>query len=276
MIVDAHQHFWSLESGRYGWLTPEFGVLYRDYAPEDLQPHLHQAGVDRTVLVQAADSLAETDAMLAQADRHEFIGAVVGWLPLTDPAATATALGTYGKHPKFVGVRHLIHEEPDPDWLVREPVQESLGLLAEHGLSFDVVSLLPRHLEHVVTTAARHPGLRLVIDHLSKPRIKDAGWEPWAGQLAECARFANVHAKVSGLVTEADHERWTLDDLRPYVAHALACFGPERLMAGSDWPVCLLAGDYERVWDAYRTLLSGSDTARVLGGTAREFYRFDR
>lgn len=180
MIVDAHQHFWNIETGDYPWLTPDAGVLYRTYAPEDLAPELQAAGVDATILVQAADSYAETDAMLAQADAHPFIAGVVGWVPLTRTEEAAEAIARYGKHRKFVGVRHLIHEEPDPDWLVRESVLESLGLLAAAGLTFDVVSLLPRHLEHVVTIAERHPELRIVIDHLSKPRIKDREWEPWA------------------------------------------------------------------------------------------------
>ncbi|NUR84960.1 MAG: amidohydrolase family protein [Nonomuraea sp.] len=271
MIVDAHQHFWNLETGSYPWLTPEAGVLYRTYAPADLAPELAAAGVDGTVLVQAADSIEETESMLALADANDFILGVVGWIPLTDPRAAAEAIERYGRHPKFVGVRHLIHEEPDPDWVVQDGVLESLGLLAEAGLTFDVVSLLPRHLEHVVTLAVRHPGLRIVIDHLSKPRIKDRAWEPWAAQLAAAAACPNVYAKVSGLVTEADHESWTVEDLRPYVEHALAVFGPGRLMFGSDWPVALLAADYQRVHRAARELVGADE---VFSQTAARFYGF--
>lgn len=274
MIVDAHQHFWDLETGDYPWLTPDQGVLYRTYAPDDLRPELERAGVDRTVLVQAADSYADTDAMLAQADAHEFVGAVVGWVPLTRPGEAAEAVERYARHPKFRGVRHLIHDEPDPDWLVREEVLESLGLVAAAGLTFDVVSLLPRHLDHVVTVAERHPSLKIVIDHLSKPRIKDGEWEPWATGIARAAHLPNVYAKVSGLVTEADHRAWTIEDLRPYVGHAVDLFGPERLMAGSDWPVALLAADYQTVWEAARALLGGTDHDLVFGGTARGFYGF--
>ncbi|GAA4097226.1 amidohydrolase family protein [Nonomuraea soli] len=268
MIVDAHQHFWNLETGSYPWLTPELGVLHRTYAPADLLPHLEAAGVERTVLVQAADSLDDTEAMLALAAEHDFIAGVVGWLPLMDLGDT---LERYGDRLK--GVRHLIHDEPDPDWLGRQPVLESLGRLAEAGLSFDVVSDLPRHLEHVETIAARYPELRLVIDHLSKPDVRAGEWEPWAGNLARVARFPNVHVKVSGLVTEADHENWTVEDLRPYVEYALELFGPERLMCGSDWPVALLAADYETVWTVHSALLAGTDRDKVLGGTAVEFYR---
>jgi L-fuconolactonase len=274
VIVDAHQHFWNLETGDYPWLTPDSGVLYRTYAPQDLRPELTAAGVDRTVLVQAADSYAETDAMLALSDAHDFIGAVVGWIPLLDPEETAEALARYKKHRKFRGVRHLIHDEPDPDWLMQDQVLESLGQVAAAGLTFDVVSLLPRHLDHVVTLARRHPTLKIVIDHLSKPRIKDHEWEPWATQLARAAEHSNVYAKVSGLVTEADHESWTVEDLRPYVEYAVELFGPGRLMAGSDWPVALLAADYRTVWEVAGALLSGTDRDQVFGGTASSFYGF--
>ncbi|MFC5817087.1 amidohydrolase family protein [Nonomuraea harbinensis] len=276
MIVDAHQHFWNLETVEYPWLTPASGVLYRTYAPEHLIPELRATGVDRTVLVQAADSRAETDAMLAHADAHPFIAGVVGWIDLTDPGEAAKALDRYRPHPKFVGVRHLIHDEPDPDWLVRDGVLESLGLLAAAGLAFDVVSLLPRHLDHVVTVAGRHPGLKLVVDHLSKPRIRDRAWEPWATKIAAAAAYPNVFAKVSGLVTEADHERWSVEDLRPYVEHAVACFGPERLMFGSDWPVALLAADYRTVLEAARALLGGAGAEQVFGATATRVYGLDQ
>ncbi|MFI7421870.1 amidohydrolase family protein [Nonomuraea sp. NPDC049684] len=274
MIVDAHQHFWDLETGDYPWLTPEAGVLYRTYAPHDLAPELARTGVDRTVLVQAADSYAETDALLALAGAHDFVGAVVGWIPLLRPDEAAEAIARYAGNPKFRGVRHLIHDEPDPDWLVRDEVLESLGLLAAAGLTFDVVSLLPRHLDHVVTLAGRHPSLKIVVDHLSKPRIRDREWEPWAGGLARAAAFPNVYAKVSGLVTEADHRNWTVEDLRPYVEHAVELFGPDRLMAGSDWPVALQAADYRTVWEVTGALLGGTDRDLVLGETARGFYGF--
>ncbi|MEV0148525.1 MULTISPECIES: amidohydrolase family protein [unclassified Nonomuraea] len=275
MIVDAHQHFWDLGTGSYPWLTPEHGVLYRTYRPADLAPELATAGVDATVLVQAADSYEENDALLALADAHDFVAAVVGWVPLTRPDEAAAAIERYARHPKFRGVRHLIHDEPDPDWVVQETVLESLGLLAEAGLTFDMVSQLPRHLDHVVTLAERHPALRVVVDHLSKPRVREHLWEPWASQIARVAELPNVYAKVSGLVTEADHESWTVEDLRPYVDHAVQVFGPERLMAGSDWPVALLAADYGTVWQVTSSLLGGTDRDLVLGETARRFYAFE-
>ncbi|QFY10709.1 amidohydrolase family protein [Nonomuraea phyllanthi] len=274
-VVDAHQHFWNLETGSYPWLTPEHGPIHRTFEPPELIPQLAAAGVERTVLVQAMDSYADTDAMLAQADAYDVIGAVVGWVPLNRPDEAAVALERYRRHPRFAGVRHLIHDDPDPDWVIQDSVIEGLGLLAGAGLPFDVVAVLPRHLEHVPVLAERVPGLRMVIDHLAKPPIEEKGWEPWASLLARAAECPGVYAKVSGLNTAADAETWTGEDLRPYVEHALEVFGPERLMFGSDWPVALLAGDYAKVWRETNAVLSGlppADRAAVLGGTATRFY----
>lgn len=275
MIIDAHQHFWNLEEQSYPWLTPDAGAIYRTFEPPELEPQLQAAGVRATVLVQAMDSYEDSDAMLARADRFAWIAGVVGWIPLTRPAEAERALERYSKHPRFKGIRHLIHEEPDPDWLLQDSVTESLQLLANRDLTFDVVSVLPQHLRHVPTLCERVPGLRMVIDHLSKPPIKDKGWQPWADLLAEAAASRNVYAKVSGLNTAADWQNWTADDLRPYIDHALEAFGPERLMFGSDWPVATLADDYQRVLDETRRALqtlAPSDRERIFSGTADAFY----
>jgi len=274
-VVDAHQHVWNLETGEYAWLTPELGPLYRTFTPAELEPELRRAGVDAGVLVQAADSFADTEAMLDAAARHDWIAGVVGWVPLTDPAAADAALERFGEHAVFRGVRHLIHEEPDPDWLLQDAVGAGLRRLAQRGLTFDVVAVLPRHLEHVPGLARAHPDLRLVIDHLAKPPIKERGWEPWAGLLAAAAEHPNVYAKVSGLNTAADFATWSAADLRPYVEFALERFGADRLMFGSDWPVAILAGDYQRVWQETNAVIAGlsaSERAAILGGTATAFY----
>lgn len=276
MIIDAHQHFWNLERVEYPWLTAESGPIYRTFEEPDLEPHLDAGGVDGTVIVQAADSIADTDYMLEVAGRWPRILAVVGWVPLYRPDEAATALDRYQKDRRFVGVRHLIHDEPDSDWLLRDDVQDGLALLAERGLSFDVVAVLPRHLEHVPMLAERHPDLRMVIDHLAKPPIKDRGWQPWADRLAATAACPNVYAKLSGLNTAADWASWTADDLRPYVEHALQAFGADRVMYGGDWPVTLLAGDYPKVLRETETLLADidpADRARIMGDTAANFYR---
>lgn len=276
MIVDAHQHFWNLDRVAYPWLTPEYGPIHRSFEEPDLQPHLDAAGVDGTVIVQSMDSYPDTDYMLEVADRWPRIWAVVGWVPLTRPGEAAEALDRYRRDRRFVGVRHLIHEEADPDWLLRPDVQDGLALLAERDLTFDVVAVLPRHLAHVPVLAQRFPGLRLVIDHLAKPLIRERGWQPWADLLARAAELPNVYAKVSGLNTAAEPASWSADDLRPYVDHAVERFGVDRLMYGGDWPVALLAGDYPKVWRETQALLADLDPAsraRILGGTAIEFYR---
>lgn len=277
-VIDAHQHFWNLETGEYPWLSADYGPLYRTFAPDELAPQLQATGVDGTVLVQAADSVADTAAMLAQAEAHDWITGVVGWVPLDRPEEAATVLDRHAGHPAFVGVRHLIHEEADPDWVVGDRVLDGLALLAEHDLTFDVVAVLDRHLEHVPTLAERLPGLRLVIDHLAKPPIKEQGWEPWASLLRRAAEAPNVSAKISGLNTAADWESWSAEELRPYVEHALEVFGPQRLMWGSDWPIALLAGDYESVWRETNALIAPLHVGErddVLGGTATRVYRLD-
>lgn len=276
MIIDAHQHFWDLDRIAYPWLVADgLEPLRRRFDETDLVPQLDACGIDRTVLVQSLDSAEDTDFMLEVADRWPRVAAVVGWVPLTDPDAAAAALEARRKDRRFVGVRHLIHDEPDEDWLLREDVGAGLDVLAAAGLTFDVVAVTPRHLAHVPVIAAQHPDLRLVIDHLAKPPIADSGWQPWADLLTRAAAHPNVYAKVSGLNTAA-RPGWTATDLRRYVEHAVDVFGPERLMFGSDWPVATLADDYERVWSETGRVLAGltdDERALVLGGTAAEFYR---
>ncbi|TWD75199.1 L-fuconolactonase [Kribbella amoyensis] len=276
MIIDAHQHFWDLDRLAYPWLDADgLEPLRRSYDETGLDDLLATCGVDRTVLVQSLDSAEDTDFMLEVADRWSRVAAVVGWVPLTDPDAAAAAVAERTKDPRFVGVRHLIHDEPDEDWLLREDVGAGLEVLALSNLTFDVVAVTPRHLAHVPVIAAQHPSLRIVIDHLAKPPIAAGPWQPWADLLARAARHPNVYAKLSGLNTAAK-PGWTADDLRPYVEHALRVFGPERLMFGGDWPVATLADEYERVWTETGRVLADLDEderALVLGGTAAEFYR---
>lgn len=276
MIIDSHQHFWNLERHSYPWLTSVYGPIQRTFEPGDLEPLLRECGVSATVVVQAMDSYEDTDAMLERADRTSWIRGVVGWVPLDRPAEAATALERYAQHPRFKGVRHLIHEQPDPDWLLQDSVTDGLRLLAERGLSFDVVSVLPRHLEHVPVLCERVPELRIVIDHLSKPPIKERGWQPWADLIADAATSPNVFAKVSGLNTAADWESWTADDLPRYLEHAIEHFGARRLMFGSDWPVANLAGGYVKAVRETQGALNSigaQDQPAIWAGTANAFYR---
>lgn len=274
VVIDAHQHVWDLAKVSYPWLTPETGILHRTYSFDELAPQLDACGVDRTVLVQAADSVEETRWMQAVADAHPQVAAIVAWVPLDDAPEAARLLDDYAADRRIVGIRHLIHDEPDEDWLLRPAVREGLALLAERGLTFDAVAVTDRHLQHVSTIAAAHPSLKIVIDHLAKPPIAAAGWMPWADSLAMASTYPNVYAKVSGLNTAADPD-WTAADLKPYVDHALDVFGADRLMFGGDWPVALLSGDYRRVWDAVTEVLadrSAIERDAVLGGTAAAFY----
>ncbi len=280
MIVDSHQHFWNLDEVYYSWLVPAYGPIYRTFEPSELEPQLRRAGVDRTVLVQSACNFEDTEAMLAQAAEHEWIGAVVGWVPLSQPTLAAKALDRYSTDPWFKGVRHLNHEEADPDWLVRPEVIDGLRLLEARGLTFDVIAVHPLHLKHVPALAAACPDLRMVIDHLAKPPIASGEYGAWKAEMSAAAEHPNVYAKVSGLNTAADWESWTGADLVESIGHSLDVFGAERLMFGSDWPVAILAGDYAKVWNETNAALDelgtgDAERAAILGGTAAAFYRIE-
>ena len=273
--VDAHQHFWNLELVEYPWLTSDFAPIQRTFEPPELEPQLRAAGIDYTVLVQAANSYADTDFMLQQADRYPWIGAVVGWVPLLGPAEAERALARYMEHPVFRGVRHLIHDEPDPDWIVQERALEGLRVLAAAGISFDFVAVFPHHLKHIPTVAERVPDLRIIIDHLAKPPLRTGNLEQWGAELAAAARYPNVYAKFSGLNTVVDWDTWSAEDIKPAIDRAIELFGPDRLMFGSDWPVATLAGDYAKVWRETNRALEGHserDLDLMLGDTARQVY----
>ncbi|MBB6674519.1 amidohydrolase family protein [Cohnella nanjingensis] len=275
MRVDAHQHFWNLEKLSYPWLIPAYGPIFRTFEAPELEPQLRSAGMDKTVIVQAANAFEDTDYMLKTAEAYEWVGGVVGWVPLDRPDEVFRKLELYAKNPYLKGVRHLIHEESDPDWVIRPEVIEGLKVLAQFNMSFDVVAVFPNHLKHIPTLAEKVPNLRMVIDHLAKPPIKDRGWEPWAGQLAAAAASPNVYAKISGLNTAAS-ENWSAAELQRYTDYAIEVFGASRLMFGSDWPVAILNGDYASVWRETNALLEGrtrEEIDAILGGTAVEFYR---
>jgi len=278
MRVDTHQHFWNLAKVEYPWLAPAYGPIYANFAPQDLEPQLRAAGIDRTVLVQSANSNEDTVSMLTQAECYDWIGAVVGWVPLYDHAAAARLLDRYAGHPKWRGVRHLNHEEADPDWLIRSDVLGGLKLLEERGMTFDVVAIFPKHIGHVPRLAEHAPELKIIIDHLAKPPIKEKKMEEWRAAMARCAQYPNVYAKVSGLNTAADWNHWSAADLQPYIDAAIELFGAERCMFGSDWPVAILAGDYAKVWRETNEALRGRSQAEVdavLGGTAQRVYRIE-
>ncbi|MEY9852719.1 L-fuconolactonase [Leifsonia sp. EB41] len=272
MTVDAHLHLWDLDRVAYPWLTDALAPINRTFAFDEVRPQLEQAGIDRVVLVQAANSVEDSAAMFAVSS--PLVAGVVAWVDLLDPAAAARQLDGWAEHPTFVGVRHLIHDEPDADWLGRPEVRASLALLAARGLSFDVIGVLPRHLEHALSIADELPSLRLVVDHLGTPPVGADSAEPWAGLLAELSRRPNVSVKLSGLTTlggGADAAQ-----LRPYVSHAFDAFGPARVLYGGDWPVSTLAGPYAETWataDALLAGLSADERADVLTHAAERAYR---
>lgn len=272
-MIDAHQHFWDPRPGRSPAI-PADHPLFRTFSPEHLQPELDACGVDFTVVVQAADAQWETDELLDLAARTPFLSGVVGWLPLQDPEATQAAITRY-RGSSLCGVRHLLHLEPDQQWLRRQDVVESLRLLGAAGLAFDVVAVRPALLEELLEVAPAVPQTRFVLDHLGKPPIREKGWQPWSDLVARVAEHENVFAKISGLTTAADPENWSPDDLLPYVEHAVEHFGSKRLLWGSDWPVSLQAGDYSRhyaaVLESLREL-APADREAVMGRTAAAVY----
>ncbi|WP_276353269.1 amidohydrolase family protein [Cohnella caldifontis] len=273
--IDAHVHVWNVEKVRYDWPTPADGALYRNIEPPELAPLLEEAGIAGAVLVQAADHEAETAYLLKKAAEAERVKGVVGWVPLDRPYEAGKQLERLTKNPYFKGVRHLIHCEADPDWIVRDEVIEGLKMLASFALPFDVVAVYPNHLRHVPYLAEKVPNLRMVLDHLAKPPIRDGNLEEWARQLGEAAEYPNVCAKLSGLNTACDWNDWSAEDWMPCVEEAFRAFGAGRLMFGSDWPVANLAGGYRRVWEATLDVLGGrspEERDAVLGGTAARFY----
>ena len=274
MIVDSHQHFWQVGRFDYPWMSPELGVLYRDFLPSQLEPILQQCGVAETVLVQASNSLAETHWLLSLADGYPSIAGVVGWVDLTD-AGMEQELEVLTANPKFKGVRHLVESEPAEDWLVQPSVLRGLRVLASYGVSYDLL-VHTRHLKHARTVAESCPELQLVIDHMAKPPIRSGEVKEWAQEIKAVAVCPNVYCKLSGLVTEANLTSWRPEDLQPFVERALEYFGTSRMMFGSDWPVCLLAASYDQVLECFDLLLAGlSKTERhsVFGENATKFYR---
>jgi len=266
--IDSHQHFWNPSRGDYDWMPMDNVILARPYGPADLEPHLSATGIEQTVLVQAAPTVAETEYMLGIADASPRVAGVVGWIDFDDPSH-AHHLRRLANHPKFLGVRPMIQDIPDDSWMLRGEIQWAYELLIEHDLTFDALGF-PRHLDNFLTLLKRYPDMRVVIDHCMKPQIRHHSQESFAHWAAGMAR----RCKFSGLVTESDG--CSLDMMRPYVDHLLNAFGPDRMMWGSDWPVCCLETSYEE-WFAAACELTADlpDDAqdKIYGATAKAFYR---
>jgi L-fuconolactonase len=276
-VVDAHHHLLDPARVDNTWLTPELAPIDRRFDAGDLAPELETAGVERTILVQTISSVEETREFLVTAATVSFIGGVVGWVDLTDPgvvdALDALRGGPGGEW--LVGIRHQVHDEPDPEWLLRADVRRGLATIESAGLAYDLL-VRSREMPAALVVAREMPGLRFVIDHLAKPPIRTGATEPWARLIRSFGELPNVSCKLSGLVTEADPKAWQVADLAPFVEIALETFGPRRLLFGSDWPVCLLAASYADVIAAARELteaLSTSERAAIFGGAAEAAYR---
>lgn len=273
MKVDAHQHYWHPARGDYDWMPMDNAVLARAYGPSDLAPMLARHGIDQTVLVQAAASVHETEYMLGIADATESVGGVVGWVDFEKPS-DLRHLQRLAQHPKFCGVRPMIQDIEDVNWMLREEVQWGFRAIVDLDLTFDALGF-PRHLKNFLVILKRYPQMRVVIDHCMKPQIRDRAFDDWAPGMTRLARETGAYVKFSGIVTEST-DGWTVDDLKPYADHVLTEFGPARVMWGSDWPVCQLQASYDRWREVAGVLtdhLSGPEKARVFGGTAAEFYR---
>jgi L-fuconolactonase len=274
--VDAHHHFWDPGRADYPWMTDALAAIRRPFGPDDLRPLIDRAGIDRTVLVQTRSSLEETREFLAIAAETEFVAGVVGWVELTG-GQVGDALAELRAGPggdRLVAIRHQVHDEDDAEWLCRPDVRRGIEAVGRAGLAYDLL-VRTRELPAAVDTVRALPDVPFVVDHIAKPPIATGELEPWAENLAAIAACPNVCCKLSGMLTEADWERWTIDDLRPYVDVVLEVFGPGRLMFGSDWPVSLLAADYQRVVDATRELLgelTPDEQAGVFGRNATRFY----
>jgi L-fuconolactonase len=281
VIVDSHQHVWDLTRAAYPWLGPDLSPIDRTIDFSGALPSMRAAGVDATVLVQAADNAEDTANLIRTADQHPEVVGIVAWVPLDQPHAAFRMLDEYRSDRRIVGVRNLLHARPDPRWVLSDDVDSGLGVLETAGLTFDYVTGGPAALAHVPTISSRHPELSIVIDHLGKPPIGGTGEErtSWRDLIRKAAAHPRVFAKISGLYASVGNlDGWTVDAVRPFLEDALDAFGADRLMFGSDWPISLLAGGYERTWWAVTEMVSGLDAheqGAILGGTASAFYRLD-
>ena len=273
MKIDAHQHFWKYNESDYVWMGPEHATIRRDFLPADLAPLLDSVDFDGSVAVQARQMTEETRWLLRLAEDHPRMLGVVGWVDLCSTDAEAQ-ISAFASHPRLVGVRHVVHDEPDNEFVLRVDFQRGVGLLEPAGLTYDLL-LFPRHIRPAVRLADAFPNQRFVVDHIAKPPIVAGETEPWATDLREIARRDNVWCKLSGMVTEADHRSWAPSDMTPYLDVVLEAFGVDRLMIGSDWPVCTLAGEYREVMEIvlrYVDRLSPDERGAILGGTCARFY----
>jgi L-fuconolactonase len=274
MHIDAHQHFWIYDPREYEWIDETMTPLRRDFLPANLRQELEREGFQGSVAVQARQSLRETRSLLDFATQSPFILGVVGWVDLRSPQAGAD-LKQLAQNPKLVGIRHIVQSEPDDRFLLQSDFLRGISLLGQFDLAYDIL-IYPKHLTVAAEFVRRFPEQRFVLDHMAKPEIRSGKINQWKKGIAELAAYPNVYCKLSGLVTEADCNRWKPEDMRPYLDAAFEYFEANRLMIGSDWPVCTLAGSYSQVMGLVKEYLSGhseQEREAVLGGNAKRFWR---
>lgn len=272
--IDAHQHFWKFNAAQYGWIGADQHVLRRDFLPADLEAELAAAGIGGTIAVQAQQNIDETGWLLALADRYPFLQGVVGWAPLIDIKVAAT-LEQLAVHPKLRAIRHVLHDEADDYYMLREDFNRGVAELKHFGLAYDIL-IFERHLPQTIEFVDRHPNQVFIVDHLAKPRVRDGLVSPWRENMRELARRPHVYCKVSGLATEADHTGWSEQQLLSYMDIVLETFGAKRVLFGSDWPVCLLAIGYRKwaeIVSKFAGRLTEEERERVWSASAREAYR---
>ena len=277
-IIDTHIHCWNFSKAEYEWLKNDTSILNRTYNIKEIEEERISVGIKGGVLVQSANNFEDTDWMLEVAEKSEWIKAVVGWLPLMNAEVTKNVLKEkYSSNRYFKGVRHLIHDEPDPKWLLQKEVLESLELLAANDLTYDVVGVLPAHIETALQVAEKVPGLKMIFDHLNQPPISiKEKFGVWGELMSEASKHKNFYVKISGLGTTTKKQDWSAEDIKPYIEFVLEKFGEDRCMMGGDWPVALLAGSYRKTWTNYKTvidsLLHGEAKDKVYYKNAVQFY----
>jgi len=271
--IDAHHHLWRYSKKDYGWIGPGMEALARDFLPGDLEKELRTSGIDGCVAVQVRQTTEETEWLLQLASESDLIRGVVGWAPIAG-TEFAGVLEKWADREKLKGLRHIIQDEPDDDFIYRKDFNAGIARLAGTGLVYDIL-IYERHLAAAIDFVDRHPSQVFVLDHIAKPRIKERVLEPWRSRIFDLAKRDNVYCKISGMVTEADWTKWTAADLQPYLDAVFEAFGANRLMFGSDWPVCLLASSYRRWCDTvleFIASLSKSEKDLILGGVAKKVY----
>ncbi|MFP6886871.1 MAG: amidohydrolase family protein [Opitutales bacterium] len=274
MKIDSHHHFWKYDPIEYSWMNEDMGVLKRDYGPTELKKEIDEAGIDGVVSVQASQTLAETDALLDYAAKEDFIKGVVGWFPLAEENVVEV-IAPYVDNRLLKGVRHVVQDEPDDRFILGEDFNRGVSHLKEFGLVYDIL-IYERQLAPSIEFVDRHPNLVFVLDHVAKPRIRDNAMKPWADLMRQMAERPNVYCKLSGMATEGDWKNWTEEQLVRYAEVALEAFGSQRLMFGSDWPVALLAVEYQRwvaIVDDFISTLSEDEQAAIWGETAARAYK---